>query len=213
MCIRDRYEFSASVPYYKWEYSQTGVPDSDESGFSDVELGIKKCFYSSDEFKFGAGLKLSLPTGDPDKSLGEGFNTGLILAAQMPAGPFNAVFNAGYLMTSEYERKIANQDVKINPGEQMLYGAGLILPCSFSEKIDWILEVNGRSVTKRKEAGEKLDDSDGNAFDIIPGFRYNNGSLKTKLGVAIAAGSEDNRLYDRMYDWKLIAGISYLFNF
>lgn len=94
--LTDNLDIGIGAPYIYWK--EEDGESIHESGFSDIELGLKYRFY---EFKgFNAALKpsITIPSGDEKRGLGSGRVTGrLFLILDKEFEDFTLFFNAGYI--------------------------------------------------------------------------------------------------------------------
>lgn len=209
--LLENWEVALSIPYYARDYSESGGADSDENGLGDIILGTKSTFFQDEAFAWGGNLAFSLPTGDAEKGLGEGFNTEGTLLFLWDWETLKIHLNTGYTYTGTYDIPVLGTEIEINPGERFNYGLGIELPWGYSKALSILTELNGRTVTKREKADSEVADSDGTAWEFVPAIAYQTEQWKSKLGVAIATADEDERIYDRAYDWKLILQLTRLF--
>ena len=72
--------------------------------------------------------------------------------------------------------------------------------------VNWIGEFIYDSLSESSSAGVTQSGSSGGRMELVLGGRYNTGDLKTKLGVGLSLGDEKYRAYD----YRIIAGVTYL---
>lgn len=206
--VSDKLQLNLNLPYRSWKSEfeiGTAKTDSDEAGLGQIAVGGK---YGVSE-NIAIGLDVQSPTGDVDKSLGEGTNVGLNLIASGNLDPLKISGNLGYLMKTKYENE---NDVEYDPGDPIILRAAVEYPI---ESISIIGEAQGQIFGKTKVNDTKNDDSDGSTIDLLLGGQYLKDAMKLKLGVGFALGDEDfraglNHFYDS-WDWKVILSGSYKF--
>ncbi|HLD34516.1 MAG TPA: transporter, partial [Patescibacteria group bacterium] len=206
--ISDKLQLNLNLPYRSWnselEIGATKA-DSDEAGLGQIAVGGK---YGVSE-NIAIGLDIQTPTGDVDKSLGEGTNIGLNLIASSNLDPLKISGNLGYLLKTKYEDE---DDVEHDPGDPIILRAAVEYPI---ESISLIGEVQGQIFGKTKIDDTEFDDSDGSTIDLLLGGQYLKEAWKLKFGVEFALGDEDyraglNHFYDS-WDWKVILAGAYKF--
>lgn len=206
--VSDKLQLNLNLPYRSWKSEMeigTTKADSDEAGLGQIAVGGK---VGTSE-NIAIGLDVQSPTGDVDKSLGEGTNVGLNLIATGNLDPVKISGNAGYLLKSKYEDK---DNVKYDPGDAIILRTAVEYPL---DEISIIGEAQGQIFGKTKVNDIKDDNSDGSTIDLLLGGQYLKDALKLKLGVEFAVGDEDyraglNHFYDS-WDWKVILSGSYKF--
>jgi len=206
--ISDKLQLNLNLPYRSWnselEIGATKA-DSDEAGLGQIAVGGK---YGVSE-NIAIGLDIQTPTGDVDKSLGEGTNIGLNLIASSNLDPLKISGNLGYLLKTKYEDE---DDIEYDPGDPIILRAAVEYPI---ESISLIGEVQGQIFGKTKIDDTEFDDSDGSTIDLLLGGQYLKEAWKLKFGVEFALGDEDyraglNHFYDS-WDWKVILAGAYKF--
>jgi opacity protein-like surface antigen len=207
--LNDKLQLNLDLPYRSWksELEVNGATSStDDSGISQIGIGAK---YSINDM-LAAGLDIQLPTGDVDKSLGEGTNVGLLLACRHEFKPVIISGNIGYRMKSEYEDE---HDVKHDPADPLIIRAAVEYTIN---EFSPFAEIQAQFFGKSKTAGIDITESDGSTIDLMIGSQYTMDNLKAKLGFGFAGGDEDLRIgrmqfYDSA-DWKIVATVSYTFD-
>ncbi|MBI5574061.1 MAG: transporter [Elusimicrobia bacterium] len=206
--VSDKLQLGINIPYRSWkselEMGTTPI-DTDEAGIGQVCVGGKLGLSEN----IAIGLDIQSPTGDVDKSLGEGTNIGLNLIASGNLDPLKISGNVGYLLKTKYEDE---DDVEYDPGDPIIVKAALEYPMN---EISLIGEAQGQLFGKTKVNDVKDDDSDGSTIDLLTGIQYLKDAMKLKLGVEFAIGDEDfraglNHFYDS-WDYKVILSGSYKF--
>jgi len=206
--VTDKLQLNLNIPYRSWkselEIGTTPI-DTDEAGIGQVCVGGKLGLSEN----IAIGLDVQSPTGDVDKSLGEGTNVGLNLIATSNLDPVKISGNAGYLLKTKYEDE---DDVEYDPGDTIIIKAALEYPM---KEISLIGEAQGQIFGKTKVDDTKVDDSDGSTIDLLAGIQYLKDAMRVKLGVAFAIGDENDRaglnhFYDS-WDWKVILSGAYRF--
>ena len=209
--IDEKTELKCIIPFKVLSGSTTGLDDNKVNGLGAIVIGAKYNFVEdSDEAPAVAmAINLDLPTGNPKKvlresgSLGEGFNwEGLGIITKSISKVINLTVNIGYKGKSKYTN---TNDAKVTPGGILEYGAEIEYKSASEFTI--LCEAYGTKYNDFKIDENVQSGTGGRAFDIIPGIRLKTGSLKTKLGVAIPVGPVTNQTYN----FKVIGGISYLF--
>jgi len=195
-----RFEASLMIPYETLNTDVGGVTAS-KSALGDTVAGMKFAFGDNNNAKKGLALVFSIPTGDSAFRHGLDIEPLFAFRKTGPKGSFN--FNIAYDMTAEYSD--ANS-VKQNPGDVLSAGIGLERTANFSENITWITEFVYRSISEASIAGVATPNSAGAQMDWDLGARYDIGSWSTKIGFVLALGDETYRTYD----YKVIAGVTYL---
>lgn len=207
--LSDKMQLNLNLPYRSWksEREVNGASSSaDDSGLGQIDVGAK---YSLNDM-MAVDLEIQTPTGDVDKSLGEGTNIGLLLACACEFKPVTVSGNIAYLMKSEYEDE---HDVKHDPADPLILRAAIEYPwLQFSP----FAEIQAQFFGKSKTAGNDINDSNGSTIDLLIGSQYKRDNFKAKLGFQWAMGDEDLRagrmqFYDS-WDWKIVAAVSYAFN-
>lgn len=94
--ITDSIDLAIGIPYLYWK--EENHESIDESGFSDIELGIKYRFYEEDGLKIAIKPSITLPNGDEERGLGAGRTGGrLFLLIDREFKDISLFFNAGYI--------------------------------------------------------------------------------------------------------------------
>lgn len=207
--VNDQLQLSLNLPYRSWksEIEVNGASSSsDDSGLGQIGIGAK---YGLNEM-LAVGLDIQTPTGDVDKSLGEGTNVGLLLACAHEFKLVTISGNIGYIMKSEYEDEHA---VKRDPADPLILRATVEYPLN---QFSPFAEVQAHFFGKSKIAGNDITDSGGSTMDLLIGSQYKVDNFKAKLGLQWAMGDENLRagwmqFYDS-WDWKIVAAVSYAFN-
>jgi hypothetical protein len=178
-----------------------------ESGLSDPVLGVKINLKDEEgSIKLGVAALVKAPFGDA--KFRQGFNIQPLLLASKELGSSVLNANLSYNMTGEYEDDDTAK-TKINPGDVLQLGLGLEHPLYAScSCLTGIAEFIYQSLGESTVASVAQSGSSGARMDLALGVRFNKGSLKAKLGFALSLGEEKYR----QYDYKIIAGISYLLN-
>ncbi|MFA5779769.1 MAG: transporter [Elusimicrobiota bacterium] len=211
--ITDNLELNLGVPYRSWnskiEISGTEYKD-DEAGLGQISIGGKLALAES----FAAGLDVQMPTGDVDKTLGEGTNIGVSFIASGEIDTLKISGNAGYLLKMKYEDE---DKTEWDPGDPLIIRGAVEYPI---EKYSVIGEVQFQSFGKTKaktDGGTSTDiaDSNGSTLDFLVGGQYLKDAMKLKLGFEFAVGDENQRaglahFYDS-WDWKVILAGAYKF--
>lgn len=206
--VSDKLQLNFNLPYRSWKSELeigTVKTDSDEAGLGQIAVGGK---YGASE-NIAIGLNIQSPTGDVDKSLGEGTNVGLMFIASGNLDPLKISGNLGYLLKTKYEDE---DDVEHDPGDPIILRAALEYPM---KEILLIGEAQGQIFGKTKVNDTEDDDSDGSTIDLLLGGQYLKDALKLKFGIQFAVGDENyraglNHFYDS-WDWKLILAGAYKF--
>lgn len=198
LALNDVYEVSLAVPYNSVSSNQSGASVSN-SAMADASAGIKYTVRDGETVKSGFGLALSLPTGD--KKFREGMNIRPFYAYKLTNGRKAWLFNLAYNMTGDYNDV---NDVKSSPGD--ILSAGIGIEKYRTENFTWITEFLFSSIGASSFNSASQTDSSGSRMDWSLGARYNTGDWKTKLGVVLALGDEAYRTYD----YKVVAGVTYL---
>ena len=207
----DKLEGALSVPYvslaFKSESGGTSIT-TDDAGLGGAQALVKYNICScKNGWETSAGLGLSLPTGLQSTKFSQAFRNGLNMKPSFmtskKCGKYNVNLNLAYNITAEYEDSSAAK-TKQNPGDVLSAGAGLEYP--MSEQTNLIGEFVYNSISEAASAGTAVSGSSGSQMDLICGVRHNKNNIKTKLGLALAFGDEKYRTYD----YKIIAGITYL---
>lgn len=94
--LTDNLDIGIGAPYIYWK--EEDGESIDESGFSDIELGLKYRFYELKGFKAAIKPSITIPSGDEKRGLGSGRVTGrLFLILDKEFEDFTLFFNAGYI--------------------------------------------------------------------------------------------------------------------
>jgi len=201
-------EMLIRVPYVWWDLktktAATTVSNS-ENGIGDFEVFFKHVYNPADVdmIRMGIALGFSFPTGKEEDFLGAGFDWSPRLIFSRIFGRYMFDLNMGYDFRGYYYDETG---VEIDPGDAYIYGVSVGRP--LADCYTLLAEVSGETFKEERYNNTKILQTDGTRVDLIPGIRYHKGSLKAKFGFAVALGSETSRLYD----WKVITGVSYLFN-
>jgi hypothetical protein len=198
--ISPKLEAMLQVPYETLNTDFGGVTAS-KSALADSVIGVKYVLADDGNVKKGLALVFSVPTGDSAFRHGIDIEPVFSLRKVGPRGACN--FNLSYDITTEYSD--ANS-FKQNPGDVLSVGIGIERTAKFSDNFTWITEFVYRSITQASSAGVATPNSSGSQMDWSVGGRYNTGDWKTKLGLGLALGDESYRTYD----YKVIAGVTYL---
>ncbi|MFN3739771.1 MAG: transporter [Thermodesulfovibrionales bacterium] len=94
--LTDNLDIGIGIPYVYWK--EEDHESIDESGFSDIELGLKYRFYETKGLNVAIKPSITIPSGDEERGLGTGRVTGrffLILDREFRDLTF--FFNAGYI--------------------------------------------------------------------------------------------------------------------
>jgi len=220
-------EAMLTIPYMslsqKLEISGNSATTEDAQ-LADIHIAGKKTIVLPESWgltgwNLGAMLDLSLPTGSQSDKFTTEFRNGMnikpLVAASKNFSPnvsfakeltFNA--NISYNLTGEYEPK--SWGVKLDPADVFEIGVGAESPCVLVNGLNRILELNYRTLSEQKLAGTAIAGTSGSQMDLVLGARYTflSGLLKSKLGFVLALGDEKYRTYD----YKIVAGVTYLFN-
>lgn len=209
----EKIECTLNIPYLMLSSKQEPVggaaTTTDDAGLGDVQASAK---YSFDQcgrcgWLTAAGLALSLPTGKQSTKFPESFRNGLNMKPSFMAskglGKYSANINLSYEITAEYE-DASDFKTKQDPGDVLSAGVGLEYPKS--ERTSFIGEFVYKSLSESKSAGAAVSGSSGSQMDLVCGLRHNRAGLKTKIGLVLALGDEKYRTYD----YKIIAGLTYL---
>jgi len=202
-----RVEATLSVPYSYVSDQDTPAGASSvtayDSGLADPAL-FGKYSFALKGWDLSAGVGFQFASGKQSNTLPSTFRQGfnfkpLIAARKIYRGTtFNA--NVSYNATSEYTDE---NGVKQQQGSVLSAGVGAE-HARFG--INWIGELIYNSLSQASSAGVSVANSAGSQTDLVLGARYGKGSIKTKFGVDISLGDETYRAYD----YKIIAGITYL---
>lgn len=221
-------ESKVIIPYRILKGTTTGLSDNSVKGFGNIVVSGKGTF--SDESKkdfmaIGLIIDLEIPTGGATKvlreggNISEGFNAGFTLAMDKSLlSDFITRVNLGYKYRGPYTNV---NDAKISPGtvysggievELTLIKTKLIETKSIEiEKEESLLtglcEIKGSSFSNYKLGGNEQPGTGGSTWDIIPAIRFQQDNIKAKLGIDFSIGDPTYR----MYIYKIIAGISYIF--
>ena len=195
--------------------SATGSSDTNYNGIGQMLFGFKYNFLKEGEGfpAFSMSVNLDLPTADAKKTLGEGFNVGAMGIFTQHLSPIAFHLNAGYQLTGEFTN--AN-DAKINTGDNIIYGAGVDWPLDGLVKgLTFLTEVWGTNFGNMKVDGVDQSNTKGNTLAVIPGLRFDESEWKIKAAFAynILNDSPPDYVPTIDYKWRIIFGISYLFNF
>lgn len=214
--VTDTIEASLTLPMQSLAYKQTNggftVTDISDSKMADAILTGKKSFDAVSGIDMSASLGLTLPTGaKSDKFITE-FKKGTnITPAVQASRQFNFCrvnANLSYAITGEFEANNTAK-TKVNPSDILSLGIGAERPCMMNKDVTIIAEFIINSLSDASVGGTTVTDSGGTQMDLALGARYTiKQNIKTKLGIDLSLGDEKNRTYD----WKVIAGVTYLFN-
>jgi hypothetical protein len=212
--FNDAAEASLTVPYIsiasKTDADGVSATTSD-AGIGDALLSMKYTLINY-AWAVSAGCGLSLPVGKQSAVFPESFRNGLnlqpVLMISRKYKKYTAHFNLSYNIKAEYQD--ANS-AEINPGDILSAGAGLERPVTqFTELIGEFVYNSGEyvynSVTETTQNTGNVSGASGTQLDVVLGLRYNKNSFRTKLGLVFSIGDEQYR----DYDYKIIAGITYL---
>ena len=213
--VSENLQLGLNIPYRSWKLEI----DPDPSNLSDNDSGIGQIAVNGKlglSENFALGLDIQSATGYVDKSLGEGTNAGLNLIVSGNLDPLKISGNAGYLLKMKYEDK---DKTEWNPGDPLIVRGAVEYPM---KEYSLIGEAQFQSFGKTKytpNGGTETDweDSNGSTIDLLVGGQYLKDATKLKLGFGLAAGDEDYRagnglfqFYDS-WDWKVILSGSYKF--
>lgn len=191
------------------------------SGIKDIGLMVKTRLLPIPFFTVAAGLDTTLPTGDPKKLLGEGFDIDPFLALDSDLLIFKLHANVGYRYRGEYSLDVTGFDpvtmqptvegVKLKPGDDINYAIGLEVPAGNIFSLH--AELLGHSYGKVTQGGVEIQDSAGSTLSFVPGVRMHAGPLKVKVGYEIPLErKEDRPLAAPTADWRVLAGASLQFS-
>lgn len=213
--LYSRYSFSGcvegsiNIPYLslssKTESSGSPVT-ADDSGLGDPVLSFKYVINDSG-LESAAGVGISIPVGKQSDKFPESFRNGVsfkpefVLSKNLEKYIIN--LNLSYELTGEYEDASAAK-TKQNPGDIISLGVGVEYPKW--ENTSLIGEFVYNNILQASTAGSSVSGSSGSQMDLICGLRYNKNSFRTKLGIDLSLGDEQFR----DYDYRIIAGITYL---
>jgi len=198
--ITPKLEATLQLPYETLNTDSGGATTS-KSALADSIIGVKYVLGDDGDLKKGLACVFSVPTGDSAFRRGFDIQPVFSLRRIIPHGAIN--FNLAYDITAEYSDV---NSVKQNPGDVLSAGVGLERSADFSENFTWITEFVYRSLSEASSAGITTANSSGSQMDWDLGARYDTGDWRTKLGFALALGDETYRTYD----YKVIAGVTYL---
>jgi hypothetical protein len=210
-----RYAFTPSIeaflniPYssvsQKTELTGSSSSESD-AGLADPTVAGKYSF-AFKSWDLAAAAFFTLPAGKDSTDMPSSFKRGLaikpLLAARKGFGDLTFNANLSYTLNSEYTDE---NDVKQKYGDVLNLGAGVEYPVKNISGLLLIGEAFYNSLGEAKSAGEAQSGTSGSQYDIVIGGRYNTGNWKTKLGLDLSLGEEKYRAYD----YRIIAGVSYL---
>ena len=204
--VTDRIEAFLQMPYVSAATkSEAGGSSSTDSKayLADQVIGGKISLLDGD-YKFGAGLSLALPFGEKKYRAGYDITPLMALSRDLGAAVVNA--NLSYDLTAEYTDD--SSQVKLNPGDVLSLGIGAEFACKKIESVSLLAEFLYSSIGQSSIAGTAQSGSSGSRMELDLGARYNRGSLKTKFGFGLSLGEEKFR----SYDYRIIAGLTYLVN-
>ena len=209
--ITPKIEATINVPYSSISYKEqpTGGTSTSysDSGLSDPTIMGKYSLELGSGWEGAAAAAFTLPEGAQSKQFPgiggvfqQGTNIKPILAARKMFGEFafnaNVSYNIEGSFTDEYS-------VKQAPGNVMSAGIGAERAW---KGINWIGEFVYNNLEQSSVAGVAQKNSAGSQMDVVVGGRYNYKNFKTKLGVDVSLGDETYRTYD----YRVIAGVTYL---
>ncbi|MBN1595331.1 transporter [candidate division FCPU426 bacterium] len=214
-------EAKLTVPFGSVKSNVEAVGEENYSGVKDLGIGLKTGLLGLPLFNLAVGVNFTLPTGDPEKYLGEGLDFNPYVAADVDITLMKLHANVGYEYRGEYNKEIdistdpANpqyEPVKIKPGDAMHWALGVEIPTGDIFKIH--AELLGVSYGEVKSADQVVENSAGNTMTFIPGISLQQGIFKAKVGYGIPVEVEDDRpAYAPRYDWRIIGGASLIFAF
>jgi hypothetical protein len=213
--VTARYAFTSKIegllmlPYNmvgsKSEPAGGSSTSDSEAGLGDPTL-LGKCSFAYKGWDLAAAAAFAIPMGkeseDFPDNFRQGFNVKPLVAARKGFGKVVMNGNLSYNMAGEYTD--AN-DVKRKPGDVLSLGLGGEFVCP-KTGINWIGEFIYGSLSDSAIDGVTQSGSSGSRMDLVLGGRYNTGNWKTKLGLDLSLGEEKYR----EYDYKIIAGVTYL---
>jgi len=214
--ISDYLLLSLDIPYRLWKKESFPVDNNfndSESGLGQISIGSKVGLNENSALL----MCVQTPTGNIDKSLGEGINieTSLIMSSRIYEYVLSA--NLGYLYKSEYENM---SNVKIDPANPIIIRAALEYFFEYPMKgLSMFGEIQNQIIGKTKVENIKVNDTDGTTIDLLLGTQYVKDAVKLKLGFEWAVGNENLRaggIYSHFYDswdWRIILDGSYKFGY
>ncbi len=179
-----------------------------DSGIADLAFAGKYSF-AFNGWDLAAGAAFSVPTGKEStkvpSSFKRGFNIKPLVAARKEMGCIFINANLSYAMNGEYTDE---NKVKQKFGDVLSLGAGAEYPVTSIAGLTLIGEAVFNSLAESKIAGAAQSGTSGSQYGLILGGSYAKGDLKTKLGFDLSLGEEKYR----SYDYRIIAGATYLIN-
>ncbi|MCK5241587.1 hypothetical protein KAR34_03975 [bacterium] len=217
-------EAKITIPYGSVKSNIEAAQEENYSGIRDIGIGLKTGLLGLPVFNLALGVNFTLPTGDPEKYLGEGLDFYPFLAADMDIMFAKLHANVGYEYRGEYDKEepvdvdintgeIIYDPVKIKPGDGTHWRLGVEVPTG-GDIFTIHAELLGSTYGEVKSAGQVLEDSAGNTMTFIPGISLKKGIFKAKIGYAIPLEVQDDRpTAAPRYDWRIIGGASLCFAF
>jgi len=204
-------EGSIKVPYLSLSSkseNSTGSATTSDSGLADPSVAFQylicDCGWES-----AVRLGISVPMGKQSDKFTQNFRNGFNMKPEFIMSKdfekYMVNLNLSYDLTGEYEDASAAK-TKQNPGDIISLGAGVEYPRWKNTSLTGELVYN--SILEASSAGTAVSGTAGSQMDVIVGVRYNKDSLRTKLGLDLSFGDEKFR----DYDYKVIAGVTYLLN-
>jgi hypothetical protein len=189
----------------KTEITGGTAVDTSDSGLADPTLAGKYSFVYKGWDLAGVAA-FTIPMGKEStklpSSFKQGFNIKPFLAARKAFGKITMNANLSYNITGEYTDE---SKIKQNPGDVLGAGIGAEFLCP-KTRINWCGEFIYNSLSESSIEGATQSGSSGSQIGLVLGGRYDFGNWKTKLGVDVQLGDEKYRAYD----YRVIAGITYL---
>jgi len=208
--VNPKLECKVSIPYTslnnKSEPTGGASITATDAGLSDQTIGAKYKLYDN-IWKISGAADINVPLGQKSSTITSGFRNGLnIKPAVLVSREWKKLrwnFNLAYDYKSEYSDE---NSVKQKLGDELSAGIGAEYDYAKVKGLTVIAEFIYDSLQSATSAGSTVSGSSGSRMDGVIGARFNKGNIKTKLGLDISLGDEKYRLYD----YKIIAGITYL---
>jgi hypothetical protein len=208
--ITPNIEASLSLPYRSLSSKNeaaggTSVSESD-AGLADPTIAGKYSF-TYKGWNLAAATAITIAAGKESTKLPAEFKRSLaikpLFAAQKQVGCMLLNSNIAYAINAEFTDE---NSVKQQYGNVLSLGIGTEYALKKYEGVTVIGEILYNSLGESKSAGVAQDGTAGSQYGIALGGRYDKGDWKTKLGLDLSLGEEKYRAYD----YRIIAGVTYL---
>jgi hypothetical protein len=174
-----------------------------QSGMDDPMVGARYTFFDDSRdsgWAFAGGFFAALPLGD--STFRKGFDLSPLLAARKKVNNYFVNLNLFYDITGAYNNE---NTLKSDPGDVLELDGEIEYPSMlFGKAVELSAGMMAQSISNALVAGSNVAST--NRLNAIVGIRRDIGRFKTKLGFDKSIGNSDQRLYD----YKIIAGITYL---